>query len=101
MNGDQLRDAADGLEQLDSLREVAEAVLGLAAIPDEAAQVAARPRQSDHIFEFDGVRVFVDPKSFVHLQRMVVDYENTLMRQGFIFKNPNASRSCGCGSSFA
>ena len=61
----------------------------------------AQPRQSDHIFEFDGVRVFVDPKSFVHLQGMVVDYENTLMRQGFIFKNPNASRSCGCGSSFA
>jgi iron-sulfur cluster assembly protein len=61
----------------------------------------AQPRERDHIFEFSGVRVFVDPKSFVHLQGMVVDYENTLMRQGFIFRNPNATKSCGCGSSFS
>jgi len=61
----------------------------------------AQPRERDHIFEFDGVRVFIDPKSFVHLQGMVVDYEDTLMRKGFIFKNPNATRSCGCGSSFS
>jgi iron-sulfur cluster assembly protein len=59
------------------------------------------PRERDHIFEFDGVRVFVDPKSFVYLHGMTLDYEETLMRQGFNFINPNSSRSCGCGSSFS
>jgi iron-sulfur cluster assembly protein len=49
----------------------------------------------------DGVRVFVDPKSFLYLHGMTLDYEETLMRQGFNFINPNSSRSCGCGSSFS
>jgi iron-sulfur cluster assembly protein len=59
------------------------------------------PRERDRIYEFDGVRVFVDPKSFVYLHGMTLDYEETLMRQGFNFINPNSSRSCGCGSSFS
>jgi iron-sulfur cluster assembly protein len=58
------------------------------------------PRERDRVFEFEGVRVFVDPKSFVYLHGMTLDYEETLMRQGFNFINPNASRSCGCGTSF-
>jgi iron-sulfur cluster assembly protein len=61
----------------------------------------ARPRERDRIYEFDGVRVFVDPKSFLYLHGMTLDYEETLMRQGFNFINPNSSRSCGCGSSFS
>ncbi len=61
----------------------------------------ARPRETDHIFEFDGVRVFIDPKSFVYLRGITLDYEETLMRQGFQFLNPNSTRSCGCGSSFS
>jgi iron-sulfur cluster assembly protein len=60
-----------------------------------------RPRERDRIYEFDGVRVFVDPKSFVYLHGMTLDYEETLMRQGFNFINPNATHSCGCGSSFS
>ena len=59
------------------------------------------PRERDRVFEFDGVRVFVDPKSFVYLHGMTLDYEETLMRQGFNFINPNATRSCGCGTSFS
>jgi iron-sulfur cluster assembly protein len=59
------------------------------------------PRERDRIYEFDGVRVFLDPKSFVYLHGMTLDYEETLMRQGFNFINPNSSRSCGCGSSFS
>jgi len=61
----------------------------------------AGPRESDNVFEFDGVRVFVDPKSFVYLKGMTLDYEETLMRQGFNFLNPNSQRSCGCGTSFS
>jgi iron-sulfur cluster assembly protein len=60
-----------------------------------------RPRERDRIYDFDGVRVFVDPKSFLYLHGMTLDYEETLMRQGFNFINPNSSRSCGCGSSFS
>jgi iron-sulfur cluster assembly protein len=60
-----------------------------------------RPRERDRIYNFDGVRVFVDPKSFIYLHGMTLDYEETLMRQGFNFINPNSTRSCGCGSSFS
>ena len=60
-----------------------------------------QPRERDRIYEFDGVRVFVDPKSFLYLHGMTLDYEETLMRQGFNFINPNSSHSCGCGSSFS
>lgn len=59
------------------------------------------PRERDRIFEFEGVRVFIDPKSFVYLHGMTLDYEETLMRQGFTFHNPNSARSCGCGTSFS
>ena len=58
------------------------------------------PRARPHL-RFDGVRVFVDPKSFLYLHGMTLDYEETLMRQGFNFINPNSTRSCGCGSSFS
>ncbi|PYP85188.1 MAG: iron-sulfur cluster assembly accessory protein [Candidatus Angelobacter sp. Gp1-AA117] len=60
-----------------------------------------RARERDRVFQFGDVRIFVDPKSFIYLGGMVLDYENTLMKQGFNFVNPNASRSCGCGSSFS
>jgi len=59
------------------------------------------PRDRDRIYEFDGVRIFIDPKSFIYLHGMTLDYEETLMRQGFNFINPNSSRSCGCGTSFS
>ena len=60
-----------------------------------------RPRERDRVYEFDGVRIFVDPKSFIYLNGMTLDYETTLMHQGFNFINPNSNRSCGCGSSFS
>jgi iron-sulfur cluster assembly protein len=60
-----------------------------------------RPRERDRVFTYEGdVRVFIDPKSFIYLNGMVLDYEETLMRQGFNFINPNSKKSCGCGSSF-
>ena len=60
-----------------------------------------QPRERDRVFTYEGdVRVFIDPKSFIYLNGMVLDYEETLMRQGFNFINPNSKKSCGCGSSF-
>lgn len=66
-----------------------------------AIKFDTQPRERDRIYEFDGVRLFVDPKSFLYLHGMTLDYEETLMRQGFNFINPNSTRSCGCGSSFS
>lgn len=60
-----------------------------------------QPRERDRIFEYGDVRVFVDPKSFIYLHGMVLDYQETLMTQGFVFSNPNAQKSCGCGTSFS
>jgi len=61
----------------------------------------SQPRERDRIFQFDDVRVFVDPKSFIYLHGMTLDYQETLMQQGFAFVNPNANKSCGCGTSFS
>jgi len=66
-----------------------------------AMSVDAQPRENDNVFEFDGIRVFVDPKSFVFLRGLTLDYEETLIRQGFNYINPNSTRSCGCGTSFS
>src|SRR5713226_4733988 len=60
-----------------------------------------QPRERDRIFQFSDVRVFVDPKSFIYLHGMILDYQETLMQQGFVFVNPQASKSCGCGTSFS
>jgi len=61
-------------------------------------ETAARTR--DRVIEENGARVFVDPKSYVYLEDTTLDYEETLMRQGFVFQNPRAARTCGCGTSF-
>jgi iron-sulfur cluster assembly protein len=59
-----------------------------------------RPEEHDRIFQYGDVRVFVDPKSFPYLRGMTLDYQESLIERGFVFVNPNASRTCGCGSSF-
>jgi iron-sulfur cluster assembly protein len=58
-------------------------------------------RERDRIFQFGDVRVFVDPKSFIYLHGMTLDYQETLIQQGFVFVNPQATKSCGCGTSFS
>ena len=59
-----------------------------------------KERASDLVFEFDGVRVFIDSKSLIYLEGMTLDYKESLMQSGFVFDNPNAKKSCGCGTSF-
>ncbi len=51
--------------------------------------------------EYQGVRVAVDPASFQYLSGATLDFKDGLQGQGFTINNPNASRSCGCGSSFS
>ncbi len=60
-----------------------------------------KPREKDKIFERDGVRVFVDPKSYLYLLGTEIVYESTLMASGFKLNNPNVKGSCGCGESFS
>ncbi len=62
---------------------------------------APSPRPNDHVFEFDGVQIFIDPKSMLYLNGLTLDYKESLMHSGFTFDNPNAQKSCGCGSSFS
>jgi iron-sulfur cluster assembly protein len=58
------------------------------------------PRARDTIYEEGGVKFYVDKKSLVYLAGSLLDYEKTLMFQGFKFRNPNEATSCGCGHSF-
>jgi iron-sulfur cluster assembly protein len=60
---------------------------------------ADEPKPTDKIFEAHGVRVVVDPKSFVYLAGMELDFVRGMMGHGFKFNNPNAKGSCGCGES--
>jgi iron-sulfur cluster assembly protein len=64
-------------------------------------KLEGKPRPKDNVFEFDGVRVFVDPKSLLYLDGMTLDYRESLIHSGFVFDNPNAKKSCGCGTSFS
>ena len=49
----------------------------------------------------DGSRVFIDPKSFRFIDGTTLDYDTSLVSKGFIFNNPHAKSSCGCGTSFS
>jgi iron-sulfur cluster assembly accessory protein len=57
--------------------------------------------QSDTVFEFDGLKVFVDKASLLYMEGAEVDYVEGLHGAGFKFNNPNSTGSCGCGSSFS
>jgi iron-sulfur cluster assembly protein len=65
-----------------------------------AMRLDTQARDRDNVIEENGARVFVDPKSFLYLNETTLDYQEELIRQGFVFLNPQATRSCGCGSSF-
>lgn len=58
-------------------------------------------RLGDEVFEgVDGAKIFVDRKSLLFLNGTVLDYDTSLLSKGFVFNNPNAKSTCGCGSSF-
>ena len=60
-----------------------------------------QPRLGDEVFEGpDGAKIYVDKKSLLYLNGTVLDYDTNLISKGFVFNNPNAKSTCGCGSSF-
>jgi iron-sulfur cluster assembly protein len=58
-------------------------------------------REGDQAFEDKGIKIVIDRKSFLYLAGTELDYSGGLNGKGFVFNNPNASRTCGCGESFS
>ncbi|MBQ0733780.1 HesB/IscA family protein [Aquimarina celericrescens] len=58
-------------------------------------------QEGDKVFEDNGVKIIVDKKSFLYLIGTTLEYSGGLNGTGFVFNNPNASRTCGCGESFS
>ncbi len=62
--------------------------------------IATRPSFGDKIFESNGIRIFVDPLHLRFIDETQIDHNGSLLDGGFVFNNPNAKTSCGCGVSF-
>ncbi len=58
-------------------------------------------KEEDKVFEDNGVRIIIDKKSFLYLIGTTLEYSGGLNGAGFVFNNPNANRTCGCGESFS
>ena len=58
-------------------------------------------KDTDEVFEQHGIRIICDPKSLLYLSGVAIDFKDEIMGRGFVFNNPNATSSCGCGSSFS
>lgn len=56
---------------------------------------------TDHVFEDNGIKILVDKKSILYLAGTTLEFSGGLNGKGFVFNNPNASRTCGCGESFS
>ena len=60
----------------------------------------AEPKPGDKVFDLLGITVFIDPKSLFYLSGTQLDFQDGLNGKGFVFNNPQATKTCGCGSSF-
>ena len=61
----------------------------------------AAPRPDDAVFELEGAKLFVDPRSLRVVDGTVLDYDTALISRGFLVNNPHAKSTCGCGVSFS
>lgn len=59
------------------------------------------PREGDKILQQDGISFYMDRKSAIYLKGILLDYRSGLKGKGFVFQNPNATSTCGCGESFS
>lgn len=78
---------------------------GFSYILDLTETMKDDDQEWEYTFDIEGnkvdVRVICDPKSYLYLNGTTVDFKDEVMGRGFVFDNPNASSSCGCGSSFS
>ena len=63
--------------------------------------IASEAQEDDKVIQQNGVTLAVDKKSYIFLAGTELDYSGGLNGKGFVFNNPNAKKSCGCGTSFA
>ena len=63
--------------------------------------VTDKPSDDDEVFESNGIRIACDPKSYLYVNGTEIDYSDDLLKGGFVFNNPNAKGTCGCGASFS
>ena len=100
--------AAERVQSIKKKRQTPEALLrvgvrgggctGLTYYMDLVDQVDAK----DKVFEFgDGIRIAVDRKSYLFINGSALDFEKTMVKTGFVFKNPLSNKSCSCGDSFS
>lgn len=108
--------AVDTIYLTDAAADMVKTLLAQKNVPDHGLRVfvagggcsgmqygmalEAEPRPYDHLIEYHGVKVFIDPTSMMYLSSATIDYEDSIMGGGFKIENPNAVSSCGCGSSF-
>ena len=59
-----------------------------------------QPRATDNVLTYEGFSVVLDPKSSIYLKGITLDFQDGLKGKGFVFSNPNATNTCGCGESF-
>lgn len=61
----------------------------------------SEPKEKDNVLNLGGVSIFIDPKSSIYLKDVMLDFQDGLNGKGFVFSNPNATNTCGCGESFS
>lgn len=61
----------------------------------------SEPREKDNIMDFGDIKILIDPKSSIYLKGVELDFKDGLNGKGFVFSNPNATNTCGCGESFS
>jgi iron-sulfur cluster assembly protein len=64
-------------------------------------KLETKERASDHVFGSSDAKLLIDPKSFVYMDGLTLDYKESLIPSGFVIDNPNAQKTCSCGTSFS
>ena len=64
-------------------------------------KLETKERASDHVFGAGDAKLLIDPKSFVYMDGLTLDYKESLIQSGFVIDNPNAQKTCSCGTSFS
>jgi len=96
----ELKDLMASQEKLDAALRVWVAGGGCSGLTYGMALDDGEPEDGDNTFEHDGIRVVIDGLSLQYMEGATVDYVDDMMGGGFKIENPNATSSCGCGSSF-
>lgn len=96
---DQIRSIAKN-ENLDGTRGLRLAVVGGGCSGLSYKIEFGEQKEKDNVLSFGDVKVLIDPKSVIYLKGIVLDFKDGLNGKGFVFDNPNAKNTCGCGESF-